>query len=64
MLESLTGEIIGAALRIHRDLGPGLLESVYEAMLAAALTRKGRRSDDSRTSRFRMMAPRLQTHSA
>ena len=28
-------------IRIHRELGPGLLESVYEAVLAAALDRRG-----------------------
>jgi GxxExxY protein len=30
----LTPEIIGAAIKIHRKLGPGLLESAYEACLA------------------------------
>lgn len=30
---SLTGKIIGAAIEIHRALGPGLLESAYEACL-------------------------------
>lgn len=30
---SLTGKIIGAAIDIHRALGPGLLESAYEACL-------------------------------
>jgi GxxExxY protein len=30
---SLTGKIIGAAIEIHRSLGPGLLESAYEACL-------------------------------
>ena len=29
------------AIRIHRELGPGLLESVYEMVLAAALERRG-----------------------
>ncbi len=27
---TLTGKIIGAAIEIHRTLGPGLLESAYE----------------------------------
>ena len=27
---SLTGEIIGAAIEVHRDKGPGLIESIYE----------------------------------
>lgn len=30
---------------IHRDLGPGLLESVYETVLAAALSKRGFKVD-------------------
>ena len=30
---SLTSKIIGAAIEVHRELGPGLLESAYEACL-------------------------------
>ena len=40
-LDDITGGIVDAALRIHRDLGPGLLESVYEAVLARALAERG-----------------------
>ncbi len=32
--------IVDAALRIHRELGPGLLESVYEAVLAHELAKR------------------------
>ena len=35
--DSLTGEIIGAAIEVHKKLGPGLLESVYGACLAYEL---------------------------
>jgi GxxExxY protein len=37
----LTPEIIGAAIKIHRRLGPGLLESAYEACLAHELRNIG-----------------------
>lgn len=33
----ITEKIIGAAIEVHRHLGPGLLESVYEAVLAYEL---------------------------
>ena len=39
-LDDITGAIVDASLRIHRDLGPGLLESVSEAVLARALERR------------------------
>ena len=35
--EAITRTIIGAALRVHSTLGPGLLESAYEACLAHEL---------------------------
>jgi iron complex transport system substrate-binding protein len=40
-LDDITGAIVDAAIQIHRDLGPGLLESVYEAVLARALEKRG-----------------------
>ena len=39
--ERLTGEIVDAGLKVHRALGPGLLESVYEQCLAHELTGRG-----------------------
>ncbi|WOE76568.1 GxxExxY protein [Alterisphingorhabdus coralli] len=40
-LDAISGDVVDAALKIHRDLGPGLLESVYEMLLAAELERRG-----------------------
>lgn len=40
-MNDLSGVIIGSALRIHSKLGPGLLESVYELVLARDLERLG-----------------------
>ena len=39
--QELTSGIIGAAIEVHRALGPGLLESAYEVCLADELNRRG-----------------------
>ena len=39
--DPLTAEVIGAAIEVHRELGPGLLESVYEVCLCRELALKG-----------------------
>jgi GxxExxY protein len=36
-----TGEVIGALIEVHRHLGPGLMESAYEACLCAELSERG-----------------------
>jgi GxxExxY protein len=40
-INELTGEIIGAAIEVHKVLGPGLLESVYEKCLCRELEIRG-----------------------
>jgi GxxExxY protein len=40
-INEITGEIIDASIKIHRELGPGLLESVYEEVLHYELTKRG-----------------------
>ncbi len=39
--EELTGNIIGAAIEVHKQLGPGFLESIYENALAIELRKRG-----------------------
>lgn len=39
--DELTERIIGAAIEVHRILGPGLLESIYEEALAIELEQRG-----------------------
>ena len=39
--EEVAREIVDAALTVHRELGPGLLESAYEQCLAFELARRG-----------------------
>ena len=41
MSDELTEKIIGAAIEVHRVLGPGLLESIYEEALAIELQLRG-----------------------
>lgn len=40
-LNEISGDIVDAAVSIHRALGPGLLESAYELVLVAELRRRG-----------------------
>ena len=40
-IDIISGHVVDAAIGIHKDLGPGLLESVYETVLAACLDRRG-----------------------
>jgi GxxExxY protein len=42
-LGKLTGEVLGAGMAVHRELGPGLLESAYQACLEYQLTECGLR---------------------
>jgi len=47
-LNRITERIIGAAIHVHRTLGPGLLESAYEACLAFELARLGFRVEQQK----------------
>ncbi|MCX8478051.1 MAG: GxxExxY protein [Sphingomonas sp.] len=40
-IDRISGDVVDVAIRLHRELGPGLLESVYEAVLAARLRSMG-----------------------
>jgi iron complex transport system substrate-binding protein len=40
-LDDIKAEIVDAALKVHQGLGPGLLESVSESVLAKSLERRG-----------------------
>lgn len=39
--EELTGQIIGVAIKVHKQLGPGLLESTHQACLCHELELRG-----------------------
>ena len=40
-MDALAECVIGSAIRVHRELGPGFLESVYEEALAVEFTESG-----------------------
>ena len=42
-LDRITGSIVDASVHIHRRFGPGLLESLYETVLASDLRQRGLR---------------------
>lgn len=44
-LNELTEKIIGVAISVHKELGPGLLEKVYQRCLKIALEEKGLKVD-------------------
>jgi len=44
-LNYLSGNILGAAFKVHSQLGPGLLESVYEVCLKHEMNKKGIRNE-------------------
>ncbi len=47
-LNAITESIIGAAIQVHRALGPGLLESAYEACLAFELGKRRMRVEQQK----------------
>jgi GxxExxY protein len=51
-LDEITGTIIDCSIKLHQALGPGLLESVYETILARDLARKGMGVERQKVLRF------------
>ena len=51
-LEQTSAVVVDAAFQLHKNLGPGLLESVYETILARTLEQRGLRVDRQRVLAF------------
>lgn len=51
-IDDITGQIVDAAYKLHTRLGPGLLESVYEVVLARELARRGLRVERQKAVSF------------
>jgi len=45
-LDQITRRIIGAAIEVHKAVGPGLLESAYQACLAFEIRQRGLKADE------------------
>jgi GxxExxY protein len=48
MINNLSERILGAAIEVHRTLGPGLLESTYEKCLAKEFSLRGLSFEEQR----------------
>ena len=51
-LDDITGAIVDASVKLHKELGPGLLESVYEVVLARVLEKRGLAVERQKVIRF------------
>src|SRR5688572_11636474 len=51
-VEEISAEVVDAALHLHREVGPGLLESVYEMVLARMLEDRGLRVERQKSVAF------------
>ena len=51
-IDDISGQIVDAAYKLHVGLGPGLLESVYESVLARDLERRGLKVARQKTVAF------------
>jgi GxxExxY protein len=57
----ITEQVIGAAIEVHRELGPGLLESAYEAALAYELSLRNLRFERQKDQPIRYKGLLIET---
>ena len=50
----ITGDILDAAIKVHRKFGPGMLESVYERLLEAELIKRGHTVERQKSVSFEL----------
>jgi iron complex transport system substrate-binding protein len=48
----ITGDILDAAIKLHRRFGPGMLESIYEQLLEAELRKRGHKVERQKSVSF------------
>jgi GxxExxY protein len=60
--EDLSKSIIGAAIQVHRELGPGFLESIYQEALKVELSNRGLNFDSEKEIRIEYLGIEVGTH--
>ena len=56
----ISGDVLDAAIKIHRAFGPGLLESVYETLMAIELEKRGHKVERQKWISFEYEGVRLE----
>jgi GxxExxY protein len=51
-LDDITEAVVDSAMKIHKELGPGLLESVYEVVLSRVIAKRGFSVERQKLVRF------------
>jgi len=60
--EELSRKIIGAAIEVHRELGPGFLENIYEEALKIELSENGINFEFQKEVRIKYLGTSIGTH--
>ncbi|MBN2465087.1 GxxExxY protein [candidate division WOR-3 bacterium] len=60
--DALSSRVINSALKVHRELGPGFLESIYHAALLVQLRRDGLKCDSEKEVRVRYAGIEVGVH--
>jgi GxxExxY protein len=60
--ESLSKKVIGAAIKVHKELGPGFLESIYEEALKMQLSEENMRCESQKEIKVMYHGKEVGTH--
>jgi len=60
--EELSSRIIGAAIEVHRELGPGFLEAIYEEALKIELSEQSMRYDSQKEIKIEYLGVEIGVH--
>jgi len=60
--EELSSRIIGAAIEVHRELGPGFLEAIYEEALKIELSEQSMRYDSQKEIKVEYLGVEIGVH--